>query len=477
MHKVLIVDDEKMIVSSLVLGFDWKCHGFEVIATASSGREALTLIDDLRPDVVFTDVKMPGMSGLELMTTARARQPALVFVVISGYADFSFAQQALALGAIAYCLKPLEKEALQNALEKAEKVLSDSDALRHATLLRFLQEPTRERAGALFAAYPTGGMVGIGLSVGSAMALFTGNLPCVALALDAQCSLYIFPAGVQYLAGYAFRAALLGAVAEGRLSAFVYDAATDPAALLCDHLGDLLDQLYTFFFHKERATLGKALPIAPHDSPFTDALALLANKNRPAEVLQHLASLAPQERAQLTMQDAVRIDNLCEALLCRLRNLPTHVKHRHGFELAARYTTFDSMLQALCKRLERASSNAFDPERVHNETLAHVITYLNRHFTQRLSYQDLCLLHHIHPNYLSQLFKKEIGVSYTGYLTQLRIAYAKELLENTSALISEISDRVGYDSYLHFTKLFKRETGRTPTQYRNEYTSAAKLQP
>ncbi|MEG2252479.1 MAG: response regulator, partial [Clostridia bacterium] len=65
MHKVMIVDDERMIINSLALGFNWKSSGFEVIATATSGQEALRLLESLHPDVVFTDIKMPGTSGLD----------------------------------------------------------------------------------------------------------------------------------------------------------------------------------------------------------------------------------------------------------------------------------------------------------------------------------------------------------------------------------------------------------------------------
>ncbi|MEG0901749.1 MAG: response regulator, partial [Clostridia bacterium] len=116
MHKVMIVDDERMIINSLALGFNWKSSGFEVIATATSGQEALRLLESLHPDVVFTDIKMPGTSGLDLMIEAKKRYPRLLFVVISGHADFTYAQKAIQLGAIAYCLKPLEDEDIQCAL-------------------------------------------------------------------------------------------------------------------------------------------------------------------------------------------------------------------------------------------------------------------------------------------------------------------------------------------------------------------------
>ena len=83
MYQVMIVDDEKMIVNSLALGFDWKRCGFEVVATCTSSHEALRMIEFIRPDIVFTDIRMPGLSGLDLLRKIRQKLPQIQFVVIS----------------------------------------------------------------------------------------------------------------------------------------------------------------------------------------------------------------------------------------------------------------------------------------------------------------------------------------------------------------------------------------------------------
>ncbi|MDD3410614.1 MAG: response regulator [Eubacteriales bacterium] len=459
MHKVLIVDDEKMIVNSLVLGFPWKEHGFEVIAAATSGREAQELIEGLHPDVVFTDIKMPGMSGLELMS--RCKGSGAVFVVISGYAEFSFAQKALDLGATAYCLKPLENDEIAAALAKARQLIDHSDELRHAALLRFLNDPSEASAEALLS--PMSGAAAIGLSRGDALPLLAGALPCHSFSFDDSCRLYVFPQEHAYLESYAFRAALLTALTSGALTAFVYDETDDASAYLRTHLNDLMDQLYAGFFAEKQAAIGRAQPLAPRDTAWLTELAALCNKNRPNEVLRALDAL-PAEH--VVMSDALRIHNLCEALLCRLSNTPSAPGLRYGYELAARYATFAQMLDALRGRLQRSVGPAVDPDRLHNETLARIVRELNRDFMKDVSFQELCGRFCINPSYLSQLFKKELDVTFTSYLNRLRIGYAKELLESTTILVSEISDRVGYDNYLNFTKLFKRETGMTPKQYR-----------
>ncbi|MEG1776835.1 MAG: response regulator [Clostridia bacterium] len=470
MHKVMIVDDERMIINSLALGFNWKSSGFEVIATATSGQEALRLLESLHPDVVFTDIKMPGTSGLDLMIEAKKRYPRLLFVVISGHADFTYAQKAIQLGAIAYCLKPLEDEDIQCALDAAKEELSATGSLCHAALRHFLDTPTPQTAHALLTlalpGYRTDAPAAIGLSLGDASPLFTGSLQYTELVLSKSARLYLFCGDLQHLASPAFHAALLGAVTSRQLTAFVYDVTPEPEHALANRFTALLDQLYTVFFDENNLTLGRAQEPPLGDAAYVDALALLANKTRPYEVLLQLSALTPGQARRFTISDALLIHNLCENLLSRIRNLPYPQALSYGFELAEQYASFESLRQSLCRQLKQECGGNVDTDQLRNETLAQIVTELGGSFTQEIVFQELCAHHHINPSYLSQLFRKELGMTFTSYVNQLRIHYAKELLESTTLLVAEVSDRVGYDNYLHFTKLFKRETGMTPKQYR-----------
>lgn len=104
MYKVLIVDDESWVLENYRLGIDWASKGFEVVDTASNGMEALEKIRQLHPDLVLTDIRMPVMGGLEMIRQAKQMFPDLEFVVISGYAEFSYAQKALNFGVAATAL-------------------------------------------------------------------------------------------------------------------------------------------------------------------------------------------------------------------------------------------------------------------------------------------------------------------------------------------------------------------------------------
>jgi len=120
MHKVLIADDEEWIVENMKISIPWNQYGFEIVDTALDGVEALEKIEKTKPDVVFTDIRMPGLNGLELIKRVHQTSPGIQFIVISGFAEFAYAQKALNYGAVGYCLKPLEDNEIIMLLEKAK---------------------------------------------------------------------------------------------------------------------------------------------------------------------------------------------------------------------------------------------------------------------------------------------------------------------------------------------------------------------
>ena len=118
MLKVVIADDEARILSLIRLLPDWDALGIEVVGTAGNGLEALALIERERPDILITDIRMPGCQGLELIERARRTVPDIEIIIISGYAHFEYAQTAIKLGVGDYLLKPIKKDELTATLSK-----------------------------------------------------------------------------------------------------------------------------------------------------------------------------------------------------------------------------------------------------------------------------------------------------------------------------------------------------------------------
>lgn len=119
MLKVLLVDDEPFILQGLKLLVDWEKEGFRIAGTAANGMEALAFLKKEKVDLVIADIKMPQMTGLELLEHIRKEKISdAYFVILSGYAEFSFAQQAMQNDCTDYLLKPVDSEILCKVLNK-----------------------------------------------------------------------------------------------------------------------------------------------------------------------------------------------------------------------------------------------------------------------------------------------------------------------------------------------------------------------
>ena len=117
MYKVLIVDDEPVIVEGLRTIVDWEKYNCVVVGTASSGKEGLEMTEKYQPDILFTDIRMPGMDGLTMIAALRSEHRNMQIVILTGYRDFEYARTALNLGVFRYLVKPSKMKELDEAME------------------------------------------------------------------------------------------------------------------------------------------------------------------------------------------------------------------------------------------------------------------------------------------------------------------------------------------------------------------------
>ena len=130
MYKLIIVDDEKEVRECMIRKIDWGGFNFEIAGEAENGREAVDLIEDNIPDVVVTDITMPQMNGLELAAVIKENYPAIKTVILTGYDDFKFAQQAIKYGVADYILKPVLPKDIDELLKKLKTQLDEEIAKR-----------------------------------------------------------------------------------------------------------------------------------------------------------------------------------------------------------------------------------------------------------------------------------------------------------------------------------------------------------
>lgn len=152
MYSVVLVDDEDIIVEGLKKIVKWDEFGCEVIGTADDAASGSALIRAVHPDILFTDIRMPGLDGLAMIAGLRSEFPDMQIIVLTGYRDFSYAQEAIRLGVLRFLLKPSRMseigEAVSAAVEKLRHISTgkeDSDAHQSGNFIvsqaeRFIEE-------------------------------------------------------------------------------------------------------------------------------------------------------------------------------------------------------------------------------------------------------------------------------------------------------------------------------------------------
>jgi len=127
MYKAIIAEDEDMIIKGLTNIIDWEGLGIKLVGSANDGESALNLYKEQRPDIIVTDINMPVLSGLEFLRQVREMDKRPTFIIISGYDNFKYAQQAIPLGVMNYILKPINEEELTETLRKSVQFLEKTD--------------------------------------------------------------------------------------------------------------------------------------------------------------------------------------------------------------------------------------------------------------------------------------------------------------------------------------------------------------
>lgn len=129
MYKLLIADDEQRIRNGMANGIPWNEWGFEVVALAENGAEALKLVESVKPDVVISDIKMPVMDGMELMKELHKSHPEIKVIILSGYNDFEYMNSAIKNGVVEYLMKPTDLDEYEESFKRIKSILDEERLL------------------------------------------------------------------------------------------------------------------------------------------------------------------------------------------------------------------------------------------------------------------------------------------------------------------------------------------------------------
>ena len=471
MYKVFIVDDEEYVVKSLKARINWKEHGFEVVGYSFSSDEALKEIIQLKPDLVFTDIRMPGMSGLELIKSIKESGLNTLSIVISGYAEFAYAQKALNYGAFGYCLKPFDDTEIIDFLEKAKTVIANSKISTETRIMDLIEEDSlesREDLRNLLKNY--------GIDLAAIKAFFI----CVSVGkeileiegIHIRLTLKIGYDKYAYFLVYSENSSVqtvlddIGRSKAGHvgLSGPVSDIGEMKAALRQAEIS-----AYNYFCGcKNIFASSDSLQLHSKET-YIRQLEEAIGKNDIQSAIKVLDSISPVFAAgELNIKHAIIIYNKVMAFSFRLKNEHFEDYIYHFDKLSAIFGGVRQMLNYLRDILSRKFDMDFKitAQNINNQSVRLILKYVNDHFTEDISVQSISKHFNINANYISKLFKKEVGIVFTEYLARLRICLACSLLKTTEMSIGEISEKVGYNDYFYFSRVFKKMKGKSPSAYR-----------
>lgn len=475
MKTVLIVEDEKLIRQGLAAMLRRAPVAVETVLEARNGLEGLRALEAGGVDVLITDVRMPGMDGMELVQRAAALPQPPLALVISGYDDFNYAVSMLRSGVRDYLLKPVEREKLYEALEKLEKELnarSGEAAGRRAVALQALRclmaeqppAPAERAALAVHAAelLPAGAYRVLCLRAAAGgcapVCVPMGEGLCAACAAEDAAGPQS-PAGPGELAGcsapHQGAAELRAAYAEAR-EAFLRGYFDDAAGL----------RVYA-----PQAFAENACP--EEETTLLMQYAAASRWPEAARLLQkNIAAVregrrSPDAAAALVTAFVRRLMDTYRAML-PAEEEPEVLRTQWQY---AGVTEADRALQQWLEGFAARLSHECEDYR-NKQKIRDAVQYVRQNFAQPLNMTLVSNQVSMNYSLFSLLFKEYVGTNFVVYLQKLRVEEACRLLCGTEMYANEIGRRVGFADDKNFLKVFKAHCGLSPTEYRRAHQLA-----
>lgn len=489
MIKVLAIDDEEPIRKWLQFCIS-RFDGFACI-TAASGKEGIALWQAQQPDIILSDIEMPGMSGLEMLKEIQSQDELVYSIVLTSHEDFAYARTALKLGTAEYMLKTeMTEDNLRQVLEKARSEIS----------LRRTQgtQATASREHYLQALTLHGSEVAPSLEELKRQGLPLENAPVIALdfcgcsqhdcenlyswltdisnafcfALEKEHSIIIANVPCKkpstrdnvYKACEAFLAEAQNAscgISEIFASTDFLRAAIDEARYRCS----------LSFYEPDKSVFWRetAQDISPEEQLFqVEYIRLLLNQDF-ASAYKHLKSfisLAKQKMPRDIAAFKKTVISSVASFLHFAKDISEDAdamaqKAKQQITLCADIDGLDSAITAVLQPAAQLADTASGL----TAPICHAIEYLEQHYAEKVTLGDIAERVAFSPEHFSRVFSKETGVNYVTYLNNLRMKHAVALLEATDMKVYEIAEKVGFFSLSYFSTAFKKKFGQNPYEY------------
>lgn len=524
--KLLIVDDEKYVRDLLRLSVDWESLHVEICGEASCAEEGLLLIDELQPDIIFSDICMDYMDGIEFSKKVHDDYPHIKIIILSGHNRFEYAASSIEAGVSAYLLKPLDEEKIIETVQKIRKTIVDEEnrVLEINRLKNYLDESRgsliENNLNAMMESYShidsaIRRLSYLGVSFGqphfqiasikikpleddlSGEIQFMQDIECHHLILELL-------AGTKDVYAYFdlhHRNTILSNNPGfdltrfcGRLLPLCLEKMSCTMTAGIGTQVKILSQVKTSYQTAKEAVryqtiLGNnqvipyhTITIAEKESDFhlDESITLLINmiKNEQLEdafqiVSSCISSFLEQDNTDIIpvrILLSTMINHITELLLqSNLRESDAFHYCLDSYDRLFRLDTIEE-LQNMTNNLIRSVIETFSSIRSgkNNALIESVITYLKENFTNPdISLNSTAGQFYVNASYLSRLFKQQMKTTFTKYLTELRLKHAGTLLATTSMRAYAVAQETGFRDAKYFSTCFRKYYGVTINEYRS----------
>jgi two-component system response regulator YesN len=533
MITTLIVDDEIWVCQLIKKIVNWENMGFSLIGEAYDGIEALKFIKEKRPDFVVTDIRMPGLDGISMIKQAKEAGLNPCFIILSGYGEFEYAKDAIEYSALGYLLKPIDREELIKLLAKVKRHISyDLDKKRAEEKLVYSINQLKEQyfykllsensegvsADKVNGQYRTQFREGIFQTL---IFKFDFNANDDTLRNEIISNTLI---STEELISSELKNNCYEIVSlkMRNMVICILNYSPDRYATLKNDIEITFKKIENLL-HKKNCflTLGAGRSVndlSQLPESFTWAqhsivsrIVLGAGKiinvaDKKYEVTEIKYLFPKSKEIKLTgyieVFDVEKASEFIRDIFCifyERKDISPFLAYRIAYEIieiffksVERYNNnFETdciRKTKACEDLEECSSiedilgfftnlltiakDYYENYRQHFNIKAIEIVkeYIHNHFQEEISLNDAAELVYLNPKYLSELFKKETGITFTDYIINYRLEVAKEYLEDARFNINEVAELVGYKDIKYFSKLFTKIVGISPSKYKKMFT-------
>lgn len=505
--RIVVVEDGVKIRRGIIHLIQKINPKYQVVGEASNGVDGMKTIAGLKPDLVIADIRMPELNGLEMLQGLKEQGLKHKTIILSAYSDFSFAQQAIGIGVSEYLLKPLTAEKLQKSLAAIELELMNEDkksqSSRIITVRYLLQDLMLGRVGNIkeLRQYLNADSGFDGTQPFALVAAYTGNkiydrealqqVLSKILSENPEVRYFIIDVEINGLtlllvscqSGFSGIEVLLtsGMLETVHRHDFPNLVMGWVAVGFLEELHSKLQQLSEIL--KWALLLGKdimitqsniaGLDIRPLEYPSELEKQAVAEVSRHhfqnlGEIFKDFLAWWTEEKyppEQIVASFVRFISSITNAVKETDLDLFKQLKQQEILQQSLGGITMDQLEASLNELLKRLCQMEYDQKTNYSLSVIKALKVIVANYQIGITREELATRLHITPEYLSMLFYKEVGQSFTAYLKNYRINKAKELLIESDLKIYEIAEKVGYPDPKYFCRVFKEITGVPASEY------------